>query len=192
MFLYLKRKVRIYLVSYNSKSPIELTLFLKPFYIMTHTKTLRYDWNALKLKFFASRQESIRGFLEEEIGMKENGNTRDKTLGWSEEREAFRKRVYEQAKERLSDELTEKVYKPSIIELGEMQKEIIDILKLSLLHIRSSCVQIVDGKEVIVKTPDTQELGRIWKIIRIEKSETTLDNQDFKRYIPTMEDLIDD
>ena len=159
---------------------------------MTHSKTPRYDWTALKLKFFASRHESIRGFLEEEIGMKENGNTRDKTLGWSEEREAFRKRVYEQAKERLSDELTEKVYKPSIIELGEMQKEIIDILKLSLLHIRSSCVQIVDGKEVIVKTPDTQELGRIWKIIRIEKSETTLDNQDFKRYIPTMEDLIDD
>lgn len=155
-------------------------------------KTSRYDWNALKLKFFASRHESIRGFLEEEIGMKENWNTRDKTLGWSEEREAFRKSIYEQAKEKLSEELSEEIYKPSIIELGEMQKEIIDILKLSLSHIRSSCIQVVDGKEVITKTPDTQELTRIWKIVRVEQTEIIQNHKEIHRYIPTMSDLIDD
>lgn len=155
-------------------------------------KTPRYDWNALKLKFFASRHESIRGFLEEEMGMKENWNTRDKTLGWSEERETFRKSIYEQAKENLSEELSEEVYKPSIKELGEMQKEIIDILKLSLSRIRSSCIQVINGKEVIVKTPDTQELGRIWKIIHIESQQTQESVKEIKRYIPRMEDLIDD
>jgi hypothetical protein len=136
---------------------------------MTHSKTPRYDWNTLKLKFFASRHESIRGFLEEEMGMKENGNTRKMTLGWSEERESFRRDIYEQAKEKLSEELSEGIYKPSIVELGEMHKEIIDILKLSLSHIRASSISVVDGKEVVTKAPDTQELSRIWKIIRVEK-----------------------
>ena len=189
MFLYLKRKVRIYLVSYNSKSPIELTLFLKPFYIMTHTKTLRYDWNALKLKFFASRQESIRGFLEEEMGMKENGNTRKQTLGWSEEREDFRLAIYEQAKDKLSENLSETVYKPSIVELGEMHKEIIDMLRVSLSHIRSSCIQLVDGKEVITQIPDSQELSRIWKIIRIEKEQYDYLRNDENNFITQEEDL---
>lgn len=155
-------------------------------------KTSRYDWNALKLKFFASRHESIRGFLEEEMRMKENGNTRKMTLGWSEEREGFRRNIYEQAKEKLSQELSEDVYIPSSVELGKMQKDIIDILKLSLSHIRSSSISIVDWKEVMTTLPDTQELSRIWKIIRIEKTDTSKVVEETKRFIPRMEDLIDD
>ena len=156
---------------------------------MTHSKTSRYDWNALKLKFFASRHESIRGFLEEEMGMKESWNTRKRTLGWSEERETFRQDIYEQAKEKLAEDLSEAIYKPSIVELWEMHKEIIDMLKLSLSHIRTSSIAVVDGKEIIKKLPDTQELSRIWKIIRIEKTEGAQAVEEEKRYIPTTEDL---
>lgn len=156
---------------------------------MSYSKTSRYDWNALKLKFFASRHESIRGFLEEEMGMKENWNTRKRTLGWSEEREDFRQDIYEQAKEKLSEDLSEKLYKPSITQLWEMHKEIIDMLKLSLSHIRTSSISVIDGKEVITKLPDTQELSRIWKIIRIESQQAQETAEEVKRYIPTMEDL---
>lgn len=156
---------------------------------MTHSKASRYDWNALKLKFFASRHESIRGFLEEEMGMKENGNTRKMTLGWSEEREDFRRDIYEQAKEKLSEELSEAIYKPSIVELGEMHKEIIDILKLSLSHIRASSISVVDGKEVVTKAPDTQELSRIWKIVRVEKTQEVQAIDEEKLWMPTLEEL---
>lgn len=156
---------------------------------MTYSKTPRYDWNALKINFFASRQESIRGFLEEEMGMKESGNTRKRTLGWSEERENFRQDIYEQAKAKLAEDLSKTIYKPSIVELGEMHKEIIDILKLSLSHIRNSCIQVVDGKEIISKIPDSQELSRIWKIIRIESQQAKETAEEVKYCRPTLEDL---
>lgn len=170
----------------------DLSLSDTSFMLTTSVKTSRYDWNALKLKFFASRHESIRGFLEEEIGMKENWNSRKMTLGWSEERENFRRDIYEQAKEKLGEELSETVYAPSIVELGEMHKEIIEMLKLSLSHIKSSCLSVVDGKEVITQTPDTQEITRIWKIIRIESQQATDSAKEIESYRPTMEDLIDD
>lgn len=159
---------------------------------MTHSKTHRYDWIALKLKFFASPQESIRGFLEEEMGMKENGNTRKRTIGWAEEREDFRQAIYEQAKEKLSKDLSENIYKPSIVELWEMHKEILEMLKLSLSHIRNSSISVLDGKEIITQPLDTQELTRIWKIIRIESRQAKESAEEIRRYIPTMEDLIDD
>lgn len=139
---------------------------------MKRTKTPRYDWNELKLKFFVSRQESVRGFLEDEMGMKENGNSRKMTLGWSEERENFRWQVFEQAKEKLSEDLIDGIYKPSIEELGNMHKEIIDILKLSISYIKDSCIWVVDWEKKVVKMPDTQELSRIWKMIRFEKEQS--------------------
>lgn len=137
---------------------------------VTHT---RYDWNSLKLKFFVSRNESIRGFLEEEMGMKENGNTRKMTFGWSEERENFRQDVFEQAKISLKGQIFEEIYKPSLQELGEMHQEIVWMLKMSLTYIKQTCVSSVDGKGVIMQMPDINALNRIWNIIKTEKWEQT-------------------
>ena len=72
-----------------------------------------------------------------------------------------------------------------------MHKEIIDMLKLSLSHIRASSISIIDGKETITSLPDTQELSRIWKIIRVESQQAKEIAEEVKRYIPTIEDLCD-
>jgi hypothetical protein len=75
------------------------------------------------------------------------------------------------------------------VELGQMHKEIINILKLSFSHIRASVISVIDRKDVVMKAADTQGLSRIWKIVRLEKIQEVQAVKEENLWILTPEEL---
>lgn len=134
----------------------------------------KYDWNGLKLKFFVSKSESVRGFLEDEQGIKENWNTRKFTNGWTEERIEFRAQAMEDAKEALKKQVADQIYTPSLKELWEMHKALLDICKMSILYIQQTYTKKnKDWKIEVVGMPDSNDVKRFWDIVKTEKWDPT-------------------
>lgn len=134
----------------------------------------KYDWGALKLKFFASDALSLEEWIRRELGVpNKNWAISKATNGWAAEREAFRASAMKQAEENLRRKMAEDIYNPSLKELWEMHKATVDLIKVALMGIQQACVVTDKGKKKVIQIPNAQDLKRFWEMIRVEKGQST-------------------
>lgn len=78
----------------------------------------------------------------------------------------IRERALEEHKAKLAE-----MYKPSLKELGDMHRAIIQLAKASINHEINACIDLNTG--AVVKPPSLSVLSTNWNIVKTEKGEAT-------------------
>ena len=60
----------------------------------------KYDWSELKLQYFASEIDDVKGFFEDSLGIQLTWWIREKIKWWSKEKEAWKQKIIEKALKR--------------------------------------------------------------------------------------------
>lgn len=68
----------------------------------------KYNWSQLKLEFFLSDFDEVKGFFEHKVGIYNAGITR-RTKGWKKEKKAFKRTIINDALKKFQDEQKEKM-----------------------------------------------------------------------------------
>ena len=129
----------------------------------------KYDWKALKMEFFASEYEEAKGFIEDKLG-KWNWNIRDKTVGWSKEKQAYKQSIIDKALE----ERAKKDAKDLEIPLEELKKA-----KKAVLWLLIKKITKVIKEEDVINVAEQEKLLKIiktelWEPTNISKNDTTV------------------
>ena len=112
------------------------------------------NWEALKLRYFASKEMSAKTFVES-MGVIYSGNTGDKIKGWREQKVEWLQGIIEQAKQQVESEF------------------VVDISMLA--SSRWSIVRHLVNKIKAAEEPKV--LIEIWKVLKTELGEPTSVNR---------------
>ena len=139
----------------------------------------KYNWPEIKLKYMTSKHIEVKSFLVEQFGCDKvvwNWNFERNTKGWRQEKEHFMVVVKQEAQLEMKEELIRE-YKPTLRELWEMLKAIIDLLKLALKYEFDSCIAKdiywnnvlnTDWSIKILRAPKTRIIESVYKIVKRE------------------------
>lgn len=120
----------------------------------------KYDWIKLKSEFFEKERPSVREFIKQVLGEDTANNHRiwEQTKWRAEEKKELREKIQQKAMENMEKKLVKK-YEPSVEELNEMLRFIIQIAKKKL--------------NVLAKAedPDTKQLRDVYWMVKTERKE---------------------
>lgn len=129
----------------------------------------KHDWKALKLEFFASDYDEVKGFIEERL-RKRNGNIRNKTTWRWKEKQAYKQSIIDKA---LEDK-AKKDAKDLEVPLEELKKAKKAVLWLLIRKISDSIKNKTDmsvaEQEKLLKMIKTE----LWEPTTISKNDTVL------------------
>lgn len=139
-----------------------------------------YDWTQLKLDFFASDYDDVKGFMAE-LWSLYDWNCRKQTKWRAKEKEEYKKKILDKALERRMKEEAKKLEVP-IEALMKWKKEAIeslleDIVKKKWKLNASDKIKILNALKTelwepttIAKSDNKQEIQATWPLVNIVRN----------------------
>jgi len=128
----------------------------------------KYDYNALKLEYFKSDIDEIKGFRLDK-GLTYSSRTREMTKGRWQEKQERKDKILEEALERQKNKIAKELEIP-VEDLFKIKKDVIELMKHKLKQYQDS-FEISDGEYIPV---NMKELEKIRKVAKVELGEPTI------------------
>ncbi len=127
-----------------------------------------FDYNALKLEYFQSDIDEIKGFWVAK-GLKYNSKVGEHTKGRWQEKQKRKDKILEKALERQKNKIAKELEIP-VEDLFKIKKDVIELMKHKLKQYQDS-FEISDGEYIPV---NMKELEKIRKVAKVELGEPTI------------------
>lgn len=121
-----------------------------------------FDYNALKLEYFQSEIDEIKGFWVAK-GLKYNSKVGEHTKGRWQEKQKRKDKILEKALERQKNKIAKELEIP-VEDLFKIKKDVIELMKRKLKKTE-------DDEE---STMNMKELEKIRKVAKVELGEPTI------------------
>lgn len=121
-----------------------------------------FDYNALKLEYFQSDIDEIKGFWVAK-GLKYNSKVGEHTKGRWQEKQKRKEKILEKALERQKNKIAKELEIP-VEDLFKIKKQVIDLMKRKLKKTE-------DDEEASM---NMKELEKIRKVAKVELGEPTI------------------
>ena len=131
----------------------------------------KYDYNALKLEYFKSEIDEIKGFRLSK-GLAYSGRTRTMTSGRWQEKQKRKEEIVQKALEKEKNKLAKKLEIP-VEFIFDIKKDALDLLRKKIDQIKAKSEIPQDDEEKANNNINVADLERIWKIAKTELWEPT-------------------
>lgn len=129
----------------------------------------KHDWKALKLEFFASDYDEVKGFIQDKL-RKWNWNIRDKTTWRGKEKQAYKQSIIDRALEERAKKDAKDLEIP-LEELKKAKKAVLWLLIRKITAVIKNEDEIsVSEQERLLKMIKTE----LWEPTTISKNDTVL------------------
>lgn len=130
-----------------------------------------FDYNALKLEYFQSEIDEIKGFWVAK-GLKYNSKVGEHTRGRGQEKQKRKDEIVQKALEKEKNKLAKKLEIP-VEFIFDIKKDALDLLRKKLDQIKTKIEIPPEDEEKANNTINVADLERIWKIAKTELWEPT-------------------
>ena len=121
-----------------------------------------FDYNALKLEYFQSEIDEIKGFWVAK-GLKYNSKVGEHTKGRWQEKQKRKDKILEKALERQKNQIAKKLEIP-VEDLFKIKKDVIELMKHKLKQYSQKVELAVDGEDVSINTKDLEKIRKVAKV----------------------------
>lgn len=122
----------------------------------------KYDYNALKLEYFKSDIDEIKGFRLDK-GLTYSSRTREMTKGRWQEKQERKDKILEKALERQKNKIAKELEIP-VEDLFKIKKDVIELMKHKLKQYTQKVDLAVDGEDVSINTKDLEKIRKVAKV----------------------------
>ena len=131
----------------------------------------KYDYKQLKLDYFQSDFEDVKGFMES-IWRSYDWNCRKQTRGWWKDKQAYKEKILQKALDKKAEEEAENLDIPTD-QLLRAKKTVIWLLMKKLKESIESWNINVSEQEKILKMIKTE----LWEPTNISKTDATIKSE---------------